>query len=501
MRSIAAAVLFAMASVIGCSDDRSDDVQPQTTVRARPIVLKPEAVRAPRAVSDEASVEPGRIVLSASGGDNAAWTASLAAGSIIVGNRDTKSASLAESKNPYGFLRKVLTVKTEGEAIVITTEQAYLTDLIEEGDLVFGKDGPSIFPDAIVAPPTTSPRNVNVGPLANGGAGASTGSGEAAISGELTNPGGRNAITPILRFANGRFAVNASFTGELSLGRTLGIPTSVQKANVRLDLDPVASVELEWGGALSRVQADGSAILNQTWRGPTIPIPLPGPVPMTLRLQPEIGCAVSVGGEITARSRVSMRGHAAAGFKFAGSSDLVPIYDEPKLEVGHDFIGVQGKATLRGECSISGVLAVLAFDAIGIEGKVGPYAAIEATVCAATGAQGVTGDLAVFEEHGTRADLSGRLQIPGIAFPVVTRPIFSMPSWKNGPNYLVGDELKCTARSADSCVGKPDGIYCSELNDFSAYECKGTQIASGQQCADNKKCTGPNGPGTKMQCQ
>ncbi len=51
----------------------------------------------------------------------------------------------------------------------------------------------------------------------------------------------------------------------------------------------------------------------------------------------------------------------------------------------------------------------------------------------------------------------------------------------------------CTTESSeppkkDSCAGKSDGWYCSDLRDFSAYLCANSQIASGWQCADNTVC-------------
>lgn len=52
----------------------------------------------------------------------------------------------------------------------------------------------------------------------------------------------------------------------------------------------------------------------------------------------------------------------------------------------------------------------------------------------------------------------------------------------------------------DSCVGKADGVYCSQLDKAAAIICKDGQIASGQQCIDGKVCAGPNGPGTEIVC-
>jgi hypothetical protein len=55
----------------------------------------------------------------------------------------------------------------------------------------------------------------------------------------------------------------------------------------------------------------------------------------------------------------------------------------------------------------------------------------------------------------------------------------------------------------DTCVGKADGIYCSELAAFSAIQCCNHSICGGQQCAGgtSAKCVGPNGPGTMIVCQ
>ena len=50
------------------------------------------------------------------------------------------------------------------------------------------------------------------------------------------------------------------------------------------------------------------------------------------------------------------------------------------------------------------------------------------------------------------------------------------------------------APQKDSCAGKSDGWYCSELATYSSYECKGADIIGGWQCSDNTVCR-PNGSG------
>jgi thermolysin len=81
-------------------------------------------------------------------------------------------------------------------------------------------------------------------------------------------------------------------------------------------------------------------------------------------------------------------------------------------------------------------------------------------------------------------------------------------------NYNVTCEVECEAGTCDagtdagpdadlrdSCAGKADGVYCSQLRDFSAIVCKGGSIVSGQQCPGSQKCVGPNGAGTTIQCK
>jgi len=52
----------------------------------------------------------------------------------------------------------------------------------------------------------------------------------------------------------------------------------------------------------------------------------------------------------------------------------------------------------------------------------------------------------------------------------------------------------------DSCVGRPDGIYCSTLRTDSAYVCKDEQINGGYQCMPDHPCIGPNADKNGIEC-
>ena len=371
------AVLLAGCSVVaGCSTDVDPGPVKGRSRERAPIVLDDDAVLAPGRVSDSAIVEEGKISLPKTAA-NQAWADKLRAGKVIAGDRDKKSADLADSKNPYGFLRKVVSVR-DGDPIVILTERAELPDLLE-GDLVFGAGASSIFDD------TSDEGGLgtrNIRPLANNdNAGSSKGSGRAPIVGELKSDFG-----PVVRLSEGTFGLDADFVAEMKVRKWWMIPTGLEKASAKLTLNPRASVIIEVGGKVSAQRPDGGSF-TKTWEGPSVPIPLGGPIPLTLRLRPEVTCSVALGGEITARGRAHLSGRAAAGFTYQ-NNDMQPIYEPPTLTPGFDFIGVQGKASLSGECTIQAVVSLLAFDAAGLEGKIGPYASLTAEVCAAYGQGG-----------------------------------------------------------------------------------------------------------------
>ncbi len=64
------------------------------------------------------------------------------------------------------------------------------------------------------------------------------------------------------------------------------------------------------------------------------------------------------------------------------------------------------------------------------------------------------------------------------------------PDGRNGAGCTVdaGGGGTADAPQKDSCAGKSDGWYCSDLRDFSAYLCENHEIASGWQCADHTVC-------------
>lgn len=70
------------------------------------------------------------------------------------------------------------------------------------------------------------------------------------------------------------------------------------------------------------------------------------------------------------------------------------------------------------------------------------------------------------------------------------------PSGSNGGscNSPAPQQADAGAPQKDNCEGKADGWYCSQLDDFGAYQCQGQSIQGGWQCSDNTVCR-PNANG------
>ncbi len=507
MRSwaVAAAVVVVCALNGACARSGSSDPPPLPMAdfdTPKPLALQPGAVLADRAVSNSADVEDGQVTLP-TGGDNDAFVAKLQVGTVFAGDRDTASPDLTTSKNPYGFLRRVVSIDRAPDHVVIHTQQAYLPELFEEGDLVWDPKSPrgSIFDGAAGGLVTNSLRPLDNGPQTSGGSGA------VSPDVQLSDPMGSDvSFAPIVSLSNSRVGIDAAFTGEIQLREAFGLPYGVQRASARLDLDPVVSTDVTIGVKVSTNAryAFGGA-LYQKWDTPSIPIPIAGPIPMTVRLLGRVSCGISIADSFTGTVRVWLRGHAAAGFVYSGGFDIQSSSDPPTLTPGIDFLGATGKASLIGTCSVQAVIAVLAFDAAGMEGAIGPYVSLEGDVCVSDGANGLNPGFALFEQHGVAANIDGRLQVPGLGSPSVVQNIFNFVGGnaeKSKPAYLVGDSSTCAPKAPDSCADKPNGLYCSQLAPFSAYQCQAGDIVSGQQCNNGQKCVGPNGAGaTTIQCQ
>jgi len=500
---LAALVLGAFAT--GCSstsDAPADDVPDFTTPKA--VSLRAGSMKATQHFANTTSVEDGRLVV-AMDADNEIVMSNVKVGTIIAGNRDTQNADLTLSKNPYGFLRRVKDVSRSGNQAILVTEQANLEDWMEEGDIAMGDGQKSIFEDA--TSPTTQSAGVHILGGSSGAAQAGS-SEEASLEGDdKTDPTSKITVRPYAKVSNTKWALNAKYDGAFQLRKSWFIPTGVKRAKALLTMDPTVSADIEVG---VRVTGGGTAIggpngypvasMEKTFTGKSVMIPIDAGIPVTLRFEPQLKCSISLQGSASAKFRAQLQVHAAAGFEYDGS--FHDLSQAPSLNPSF-LHPVDAKVELDGtaECDLLMVPAVLAFDAVGLEGKVGPYVSLNANACVvydATTAKTRVG-FDAYEQHGLYGEFAGRVQVPIIG----VGKDFSLITWhglKSNPAYLVGDGNTCNVQSKDSCAGKPDGFYCSELVSYSGYYCKSGAISMGRQCDDASK-TCKSGDASKIVCQ
>jgi len=403
----------------------------------QPVALRAsgEAKKLPQTFSNEVVVLDDTLVVPSNEKTRAVLD-TLRPGMVIAGNRDTSTPDLRLSKNPAGYLRKVVSLRAAGANVEIRTKRAYLNELIRSGDLRFSatSPSPSIFDDA---------STVSTGLRLAGPETPSVGAGEVAANVTLGGPTGNVKYAPVVTASNAKLALGAKVEGRIQLREVLGVPLGVQRATLRVDLDPTFAADVEYGARVTSAQSELGGTLEETWEGPSIPIAIGGPIPLTVRLRPELSCKVTLRGEVTLTSHVELAGHAAAAFEYRGGADVRAIAEPPRLTAKHALKGVRGKAGVDGECAVQGVVSLLAFDAVGIEAKLGPFGRVTAEACVTSNP---SGGFVAFETHGLRADAQARVQIPGLGTPLLTKPLFVLTPTKSDPVYFLGDAETCAVR-------------------------------------------------------
>ncbi|HQP37707.1 MAG TPA: hypothetical protein PLI95_21130 [Polyangiaceae bacterium] len=124
-RAFGTVALLSSFVAVGCSD--GDTPQSGTQPGVRPVVLGEKTTVVDKGSVDKVdTTQEGRLVFPKAGFES---LLTRKAGDILVGDRQSK----AGGKNPQGFLRKVVSVTQEGEAIVVTTQPALLTDALKSG--------------------------------------------------------------------------------------------------------------------------------------------------------------------------------------------------------------------------------------------------------------------------------------------------------------------------------------------------------------------------------
>lgn len=497
-----------IAAAPGCSstdEDTSSTKKKDIFAEHRDPVLAPEAVNADQAFADDAIVAESSITIVTAGHEK--MLAKIKEGSILAGNRTSKPIpddSEDLGPNPYGFLRKVKSIKTDGANTVLSTEKATLDEWLQDGDIDFSStksliDGSTPVAEVDADGKVITTKSLHI--LADNQQTSGSGSGQMAINAQIGD------VSAGVKLTNATFKMGAKYEGYFRVRykelRFLPDPPTGVAFKSLLTLDPEVSVDIEFSVSGQK------NLFERTWRTRGITIPLPGPVPTTLRLEPEIKCSVAASGQTAVAFNARIGAHAASGIQGdAGFThfDIDDISQPARPTGGLTFKSVTGQEQLQGSCAILAVPVLLAFDAIGVQGKIGPYVQATAAVCGsigqANGAPNAKVGFTISGQAGLQGEFGGRVQVPILGVGKDFQALgIQIPM---GEKYFVGDDKTCDASEAppsqDSCQGKSDGFHCSEVNKYGGIICQGGQIASGLQCDSvDKTCTG--GTTTTINCR
>ena len=127
MKHLSLFSLLTLCAVLGACSDSSDSAP--TTKKPRvndpadvvDVAVNPRASWTTAKQRDAVTIEANQLTFPARG--NEALLKKVA-GDILVSDRGSSG------NNPDGFMRKVVSVQKQGDSIVMTTEQAYLTEVI-----------------------------------------------------------------------------------------------------------------------------------------------------------------------------------------------------------------------------------------------------------------------------------------------------------------------------------------------------------------------------------
>lgn len=351
---------------------------------------------------DSAMVSEDRVVFAATG--NEALLA-LVPGDVLVSDR----ARHAAPSNPMGFGRRVRSVTREGDRIVIMTDQAAITDIVDHGKLEIVANGADLRPIEEYEP--------------DGPGGARPQAAYAASYGDtlpfplppsviiegqtglidLAFDGSPNTFTKALGFKIEVKGGNIDFTPRLALTwdvERVGDPSTLRMFDIALTGDLSARTELAATVSLeSTVGLEPAIMKNLSARitqglmragqqgksgevtlfekalGFTTTATAP-PVVVTFDFAVKARCELSVKGEISAQGTVGLDGHVGASAHWETSWTKA---SEFSMKPFVSPLNVTYGGAIELKCSVAPEIKALVYGVLGPSISVGPYAKIAGT--------------------------------------------------------------------------------------------------------------------------
>lgn len=320
--------IFSFTSFVACSGLASVDCGSSDSAA----VLSDKVTIVPQSTADQVIVEPNRLVFPAAGSDD---ILQKKAGDILVSDR-----SATNQKNPFGFLRKVKSVSKTDAGIVVETDQALITDAVQDGKFQVTLETPALGPDG----PASQARSAKAPGLRPQGNGDPI---------KLLDFAGKSLLDETVPFDLGltppqsvSFHASAkttkgqiSFTPSWDIGADIGffkvtefhaIATGELKAEVEIDAQLDTSTTLD-SAAVTKLIAEKIAKSTNTTLF-EYPIDLgtahvgPLPIPISANFKATLDCNFAYGGKAQVVIGANGSVKVTAGLKYE-SSTLSPVFD------------------------------------------------------------------------------------------------------------------------------------------------------------------------------
>lgn len=334
-------VAFLVVSLAACAVQESSENAPTE----EPVTAQDSAIVG-RVLADTAEVHPDYLVF-----DRADFPAALRrrvdhreTNVILAGDRQKdavdSSGQIREGiGNPYGFIRRAVSIEDKGNKTIVHTTKASLDEAFEqfsEGRIV--QVGSEESESGMLKPQYDTSLHYTIPVIDMNGK-------------ELYSSGG---MTVRLK------------TGYVNLDTTVDLGAdiswfSLHDAHVVLDaiVDSELVVEASLAGPFSK------EFSKEVYRG-SWPIGSIGPVPVTLGLVATVGCKIEADGVATASAGVGMNIKMKGGVDYDADKGLSPVWENPRFTpraIAPQVALEGGKATTR--CSVRPQLSIMLFDAAG----------------------------------------------------------------------------------------------------------------------------------------
>lgn len=415
-RGLALVAFVALAA--GCAngpDDTATEGTADALVASSVVVADPSATQAAEVLEDRV-----RLPLAV-----AERYRSLAAGSIFVGARGA-----ATSNNPHGFLRRVVSVSVETDALVLTTTRASLTDAIVHGAVRTSSGGSPIDHD------TSSTQSLNPLTRKELSGIAIDFADKPLFDGvdEIEIDGKKTRFVESIRLEHAVFSSKPVVDIDLRIhdgkvsrfiGKVEGnLDTSVQATatvTAEGDVNPAVLAELRTR------KHEVKRVLYQSARVPLPNLAVGGvPISPSVQFTVTLRCQLAFGGPLVARAGVEAKSYVRLGASYDGASWGAPIRSE--FSIKPSFKMDRG-GEVDAHCAIEADAELSAYGDSGITMSVAPYVDF-----------GVKGDAAPSRAYRFRVDagadgaMHGRADVFGIRPEDLERKLVE---WK-APQLLEG---------------------------------------------------------------